>query len=74
MEPGRGRAGGRSRMAGESRLEYPIGKPLVITSTGTLSDAAISPDGKMIAYFEHPNAGDTRGYVAVPTSPARPSG
>ncbi|MGH9502725.1 MAG: protein kinase domain-containing protein [Terriglobales bacterium] len=52
-------------VAGETRLEYPIGKTLVSTSTGSISDAAISPDGKMIAYFDHPNAGDTRGYVAV---------
>jgi eukaryotic-like serine/threonine-protein kinase len=52
-------------IAGENRLEYPIGKTIVSTSTGNITDAAISPDGKMIAYFDHPQAGDTRGYVAV---------
>ena len=52
-------------VAGENRLEYPIGKALVTTSTGNITDVAISPDGKMIAYFDHPNAGDTRGFVAV---------
>jgi Tol biopolymer transport system component len=52
-------------VAGENRLEYPIGRTLITTSTGSISDAAVSPDGKMIAYFDHPNAGDTRGYVAV---------
>jgi len=52
-------------VAGEDRLEYPIGKTIVTTSTGNITDVAVSPDGKLIAYFEHPNAGDTRGYVAV---------
>ena len=52
-------------VAGENRLEYPIGKTIVTTSTGNITDVSISPDGKMIAYFDHPNAGDTRGYVAV---------
>ena len=49
----------------ESRLEYPIGKTVWSTSTGNITDVAVSPDGKSIAYFDHPNAGDTRGYVAV---------
>jgi Tol biopolymer transport system component len=52
-------------VAGESRLEYPIGKTILTTSTGNISDVAASPDGKLIAYFDHPNYGDTRGYVAV---------
>lgn len=49
----------------ENRLEYPIGKTLLSTSTGSLTDVAVSPDGKLIAFFDHPLAGDTRGYVAV---------
>ena len=49
----------------ESRLEYPIGKTVWSTSTGNITDIAVSPNGKSIAYFDHPNAGDTRGYVAV---------
>jgi eukaryotic-like serine/threonine-protein kinase len=49
----------------ESRLEYPIGKMVWSTSTGNITDIAVSPNGKSIAYFDHPNAGDTRGYVAV---------
>jgi len=49
----------------ENRLEYPIGKTILSTSTGDITDVAVSPDGKSIAYFDHPNAGDTRGYVAV---------
>jgi Tol biopolymer transport system component len=52
-------------VAGENQLEYPIGKTILTTSTGNITDVAVSPDGKLIAYFDHPNAGDTRGYVAV---------
>ncbi|MGA9553265.1 MAG: WD40 repeat domain-containing serine/threonine protein kinase [Candidatus Sulfotelmatobacter sp.] len=49
----------------EWRLEYPIGKTIYSTTTGYVSDVAVSPDGKRIALFDHPNNGDTRGYVAV---------
>jgi eukaryotic-like serine/threonine-protein kinase len=49
----------------ECRLEYPIGKTIYSTNTGDISDVAVSPDGRQIAFFDHPNAGDTRGYVAV---------
>ena len=49
----------------ECRLEYPVGKTIYATSTGDISDVAVSPEGKRIAFFDHPNAGDTRGYVAV---------
>ena len=49
----------------EWRLEYPIGKSIYSTTTGYISDVAVSPDGKRIAFFDHPNGGDTRGYVAV---------
>jgi serine/threonine protein kinase len=49
----------------ECRLEYPVGKTIYATSTGYISDVAVSPDGKRIAFFDHPNAGDTRGSVAV---------
>jgi Tol biopolymer transport system component len=49
----------------ECRLEYPVGKTIYSTNTGYVSDIAISPDNKRIAFFDHPNAGDTRGFVAV---------
>ena len=49
----------------ECRLEYPVGKIIYSTNTGDFSDVAVSPDGKRIAFFDHPNAGDTRGFVAV---------
>src|SRR5579862_2871812 len=52
-------------VAPEWRLEYPIGKAILTTSTGYVSDIAVSPDGKRIAFFDHPNYGDTRGFVAV---------
>ena len=52
-------------VAGENRLEYPIGKTILSTSTGNITNVAVSPDGKLIAYFDHPQYGDTRGYVAV---------
>lgn len=46
------------------RLEYPIGKVLFETH-GWLSHPRISPDGKRIAFLEHPVYGDDRGYVAL---------
>jgi eukaryotic-like serine/threonine-protein kinase len=49
----------------ECRLEYPIGKTIYSTRTGHFSDVALSPDDKHIAFFDHPIAGDTRGYVAI---------
>ncbi len=52
-------------VAPEWRLEYPIGKTIYATATGYVSDVSVSPDGKRIAFFDHPNYGDTRGYVAV---------
>ncbi len=50
---------------GENRLEYPIGKVIHSTNTGNFRNVAVSPDGKRVAFFDHPNAGDTRGYIAV---------
>ncbi len=49
----------------ECRLEYPVGKTIYSTSTGDISNVAVSPDGKRIAFFDHPNPADSRGYVAV---------
>jgi Tol biopolymer transport system component len=46
------------------RLEYPAGH--VLYQTGAyISDLRFSPDGKHIAYFEHPFRFDDRGGVAV---------
>jgi eukaryotic-like serine/threonine-protein kinase len=52
-------------VSGENRLEYPIGKAIHTTSTGNFRNVAVSPDGKEVAFFDHPNAGDTRGYIAI---------
>jgi serine/threonine protein kinase len=49
---------------GKDRLEYPIGKVLYEVS-GYLSDLRISPDGKKLAFMEHPWRGDDRGGVSV---------
>jgi serine/threonine protein kinase len=46
------------------QLEYPIGNVLH-TSSGYLSDLRVSPDGKSIAFFEHPVIWDDRGVVKV---------
>ena len=50
--------------AGPQQLEYPIGKVLFKTN-GYISHLRISPDGKLVAFLEHPLFGDDRGYVAV---------
>ncbi len=49
----------------EYRLEYPFGKVLFSSKAGLMSHIRFSPDGKHIAYFDHPAAIDSRGYVAV---------
>lgn len=49
---------------GPLQLEYPIGKVL-FKSSGYISDVRISPDGKSVAFMEHPLFGDDRGYVSL---------
>jgi hypothetical protein len=46
------------------RLEYPIATVLY-TSAGQLTDVRVSPDGAMIAVFEHPSRDDDRGRVLI---------
>jgi eukaryotic-like serine/threonine-protein kinase len=50
--------------AGMHQLEYPIGKVLFKTN-GYISHPRISPDGRQVAFQEHPLWGDDRGYVAL---------
>ena len=45
-------------------LEYPIGKVLYQTN-GYISNIRFSPDGKQIAFLDHPGWGDDAGSVAV---------
>jgi eukaryotic-like serine/threonine-protein kinase len=49
---------------GPQQLEYPIGRVLFKTN-GYISDVRISPDGKSVAFMEHPLFGDDRGYVSL---------
>jgi len=49
---------------GPQQLEYPIGKILFKTN-GYISHPRISPDGKLVAFLEHPVYGDDRGYVDI---------
>jgi eukaryotic-like serine/threonine-protein kinase len=46
------------------RLEFPIGKTLFET-TGWLSYPRFSPNGDRIAFMEHSNLGDDRGWVSI---------
>jgi hypothetical protein len=49
---------------GKDQLEYPIGTVIYETS-GYLSDVRFAPDGQHIAFNEHAEKGDDRGFVAV---------
>jgi len=49
-------------LTGPQQLEYPIGKVLFKTN-GYISHPRISPDGKRVAFLEHPVYGDDRGYL-----------
>ena len=52
------------RAAGKPQLEYPLGKVLYETA-GWISHARISPDGKLVAFVDHPYAHDDAGAVAI---------
>ncbi|MEX0879321.1 MAG: protein kinase [Thermoanaerobaculia bacterium] len=49
---------------GRSRIEYPIGKVLY-ASAGWVSNVRVSPDGRLIAFVEHPQRGNLVGAVKV---------
>jgi eukaryotic-like serine/threonine-protein kinase len=51
-------------VAGRYRLEFPIGKALY-DYVGWLSHPRVSPDGALVAFFEHPSRFDNRGTLAV---------
>ena len=51
-------------MEGQNRLEYPIGKVLYKTA-GWISNPRVSPDGKWVAFLDHPERRDDQGVVAV---------
>ena len=49
---------------GEDRLEFPLGK-VIARSAGYLSDVRVSPRGDRVAFFDHPQKWDDRGFVHV---------
>jgi eukaryotic-like serine/threonine-protein kinase len=51
-------------LEGQNRLEFPIGKVLHKTA-GWISHPRISPDGKYIAFIEHPQRRDDMGFVTL---------
>jgi eukaryotic-like serine/threonine-protein kinase len=51
-------------VAGRSQLELPIGKVLY-ESVGWLSHPRVSPDGALVAFFDHPRRYDNRGTLVV---------
>jgi len=54
-----------SRYTGAAyRLEYPIGNVLYETS-GWINWVRVSPDGKQVAFLDHPLLGDSRGSVML---------
>ncbi len=61
--PGRSDLAVVHRVAGKERLEYPIGKVLYETA-GWIQGPRFSPDGKRIAFIDHPGNGDD-GAIAV---------
>ena len=49
---------------GRSSLDYPPGK-VRVESAGWIGDLRFSPDGTLLAYVDHPAAGDDAGRIAV---------
>ncbi len=47
-----------------NQLEFPAGKVLYQTA-GWISHARVSPDGKIVAFLDHPQRGDDGGSVAI---------
>ena len=62
--PDRGDLAVVHRVGDRARLEYPLGTVLV-ESGGWLGDPRFSPDGKFIAFWDHPERGDNAGVLAI---------
>ena len=56
---------------GRDRLEFPIGKVLY-QGSGYLSDPRVSPDGRHLAFAEHPFRWDDRGTVKIVDRAGKP--
>ena len=46
------------------RLEYPIGKT-IYTAPGWVSNVRVSPDGRLVAFIDHPTRGDNDGKLKI---------
>ena len=57
-------------MGSSDRLEYPIGKVLYETA-GYVSDLRVSPDGTRVAFLDHQQRLDDRGWVKVVDASAK---
>lgn len=57
-------------MGSSDRLEYPIGKVLYETA-GYVSDLRVSPDGSRVAFLDHQQRWDDRGWVKVVDTTAK---
>ncbi|HEY3204353.1 MAG TPA: protein kinase, partial [Thermoanaerobaculia bacterium] len=54
-----------ARQAGNrNRIEYPIGKVLY-DAAGWVNHIRVSPDGRLVAFIDHPRRGDNNGNVKV---------
>jgi hypothetical protein len=51
-------------LQGRRRLEYPLGRVLHETG-GWLSHVRVSPDGRTVAFVDHPNRGDNQGTLSI---------
>ena len=51
-------------VGGRKRLEFPLGKVLY-EADGWIGNPRVSPDGKTVAFVDHPQTGDDGGAVAV---------
>ena len=58
-------------VSGRDRLEFPIGKVLY-EGSGYLSDPRVSPDGRHVAFAEHPFRWDDRGTVKIVDRAGKP--
>ncbi len=56
---------------GRDRLEFPIGK-VVYQGSGYLSDPRVAPDGRHVAFAEHPFRWDDRGTVKIVDRAGKP--
>jgi Tol biopolymer transport system component/predicted Ser/Thr protein kinase len=52
------------QVGNRAHIEYPIGKVL-FDAAGWVGDVRVSPDGKLVAFIDHPQKGDNNGNVKV---------